>query len=147
MLFGMFLLGLLASLPLHLLFLARAVKKLLLKHQMQLHLMQQKHLEELEAIKKQHIDESNDLIHRINHVGPLPIVCSTRGLIQILFMVIDNCLIELKKKSMAYGWDLESIIQALTQARNQELTMVGSLYKIFDDSVRKAVKDYTERQT
>lgn len=106
----------------------------------------QTHIEIVRKLVEKHRQEFEDMIHKINHEGPIPDSATTRGLIVLILSAMTRSIDSLQKLYEKQEWNTKEIITELSGIQNVELVILYRKLQDFTDSVHKVLKDYDHLQ-
>lgn len=126
-----FLLGLLASAPVFVLAFRR---------------FHRKKVAELLAKEEIHRQEFSQLIHEMNHSGPIPNAATTAGLLGLLTWAISTSIISLEELYEQKNYNTRPISQELRMIALNELALLHKKVSDFLESKRELLRRYDKNQ-
>lgn len=101
---------------------------------------------EIVDLKRQHTEQFAQLIHRMNHEGPIPNAATSAGLLNLILWAISNSINELQKLREKRDWETSAVITELREIGMQELSLLHKKLGEFLESRREILKDYDKHQ-
>lgn len=101
---------------------------------------------EIEYLKQAHQQEFADMIHRMNHEGPIKEGSSAHGLTYLILWAIENSLIILEALYKKQDWNTMEAISNLRGIAMVELQMLHQKLGDFLESKRNVLRDFNQHQ-
>lgn len=103
-------------------------------------------MQEIDRIKAMHQKEFAELIHRMNHEGPIPKSATSIGLLSLITWAVSNSIIDLKKLLEKQDWNTSGTIMSLQEIGMNELRKLHTQLDDFLQSRRDILKEYDSKQ-
>ena len=103
-------------------------------------------MEEIEELKRLHQSEFSDMIHRMNHEGPIKEGASAQGLTYLILWAVENSLIVLEELYTKKEWNTTEAISNLRGIAMVELQMLHQKLGDFLEAKRNVLRDFNRQQ-
>ncbi len=101
---------------------------------------------EIEYLKQAHQAEFADMIHRMNHEGPIKEGSSAHGLTYLILWAVENSLIILEQLYTKQDWNTMEAISNLRGIAMVELQMLHQKLGDFLEAKRNVLRDFNKQQ-
>ena len=105
-----------------------------------------KKMAEIEYLKQAHQSEFADMIHRMNHEGPIKEGSSAHGLTYLILWAVENSLIILEQLYTKQDWNTMEAISNLRGIAMVELQMLHQKLGDFLEAKRNVLRDFNRQQ-
>ena len=105
-----------------------------------------KKMAEIEYLKQAHQAEFADMIHRMNHEGPIKEGSSAHGLTYLILWAVENSLIILEQLYTKQDWNTTEVISNLRGIAMVELQMLHQKLGDFLEAKRNVLRDFNRQQ-
>lgn len=105
-----------------------------------------KKMAEIEYLKQAHQAEFADMIHRMNHEGPIKEGSSAHGLTYLILWAVENSLIILEQLYTKQDWNTMEAISNLRGIAMVELQMLHQKLGDFLEAKRNVLRDFNRQQ-
>lgn len=103
-------------------------------------------MEEIDELKRVHQAEFADMIHRMNHEGPIKEGSSAHGLTYLILWAVENSLIILEALYTKKDWNTKEAISNLRGIAMVELQLLHQKLGDFLEAKRNVLRDFNGHQ-